>query len=497
MDTPQGSQKQISKRYWGNLKYYAKTHFGRLTRFLVTFLAIAAGIAAIIAFQRRGNERFFNPGPLSASHAILADNCASCHDKSAGEIPRLSPVKFQHVLSDRFHNGIDFTPIDKNCASCHFKQNKRVYDFHEPNVVKNRSCSVCHQEHRGADSLQRVASNQCASCHNNPQSMEAAAQKGIQLRWDNFQRHPQPPRQVVFQLPRPPRGYTQTFAAFWDGHPEFQIKREPARDPNVLKFDHNRHFQPDIPPVGGKKLDCSYCHQPDPEGRYNIRITFAGQCQVCHSLQFDPANPELMLPHGDTTAVRGFLEDLQAHYADLAAQKGLSGKSVSMFVTQQMSRLRDRLRLAHAGIPPTLSAIGDAFEHQVFFVTDPFKPQNGMLPRTRASFYGCALCHDPQPRPNAAPYIAKPVFVDRWMVRCDFNHATHRMVKCDDCHHATQSRLTSDVIMPGIASCVTCHSPKGKVAAECTTCHSYHAPTSLTVANGENVQASTPEGSGR
>jgi len=320
--------------------------------------------------------------------------------------------------------------------------------------------------------------------------MEAAAQKGMQLRWDNFQRHPQPPRQVVFSQRRPPRGYTMTFAAFWDGHPEFQIKREPARDPDLLKFNHQRHFAADIPPIAGKKLECSFCHQPDLQGRYNMRITYAGQCQVCHSLQFDPSNPELVLPHGDPAAVRGFLQDLQAHYADLAARKGLSGKSVTDFVTQQMSRLRDRLRLTYPAIPSNLAAIGDAFEHQVFFVADPYKPQPGMIPRVRASFYGCALCHDPQPKPNAAPVITQPVFVDRWMVRSDFNHSSHRMVKCDDCHHATQSRLTSDVLMPGIGSCVTCHSPKGKVAAECTTCHSYHAPASLTLVQEENVERS-------
>ncbi len=81
---------------------------------------------------------------------------------------------------------------------------------------------------------------------------------------------------------------------------------------------------------------------------------------------------------------------------------------------------------------------------------------------------------------NAAPFIAKPVFVDRWMLRSDFDHRKHRNVNCNDCHQATQSRLTSDVLMPGIASCVTCHSPAGKVAAECITCHSYHAPASLT-----------------
>ena len=65
-----------------------------------------------------------------------------------------------------------------------------------------------------------------------------------------------------------------------------------------------------------------------------------------------------------------------------------------------------------------------------------------------------------------------------------------RCVKCDDCHHATQSRLTSDVLMPGIASCITCHSPKGKVVAECITCHTYHAPVALTAAKASeaNVQ---------
>jgi hypothetical protein len=87
-----------------------------------------------------------------------------------------------------------------------------------------------------------------------------------------------------------------------------------------------------------------------------------------------------------------------------------------------------------------------------------------------------------QPVANASPFIAKPIFVDRWMPQSSFDHATHTMVKCDECHRATQSRATSDVLMPGLASCVTCHSPQGKVVAECITCHTYHAPSSLTVA---------------
>jgi hypothetical protein len=169
--------------------------------------------------------------------------------------------------------------------------------------------------------------------------------------------------------------------------------------------------------------------------------------------------------------VRGFLRTLPTQYADLAVKKGMTKPNeIKNFVTWQMLQLRERVRS------------GEDFEYQVFFAADPYKPQAGTEPRVRASFYGCALCHEVQPVANAAPFIAKPAFVDRWMPQAKFNHAKHTMVNCDDCHQATQSRATSDVLMPGIASCVTCHSPKGKVVAECITCHTYHAPAALTAA---------------
>ncbi len=490
MAEPRRSQKQIAAQYQGNLDYYKRFHFGRRARFLVTLLSLAIGVAAVIVYQRKGNEKFFNPGPLSRNHVALAERCESCHDKSLLNSIALTPVEFRDAAAERFRTGVAFAPIDSNCAVCHLKQDHRVYNFHEPNVVAERSCSVCHMEHQGPEPMAAVPSAQCATCHNNPATMAVSTAKGRGLDLTNFQRHPHLPQQVVFDLPRPPQGFTRTFAAFWDGHPEFQLKRESVRDPDVLRFNHQRHFAPDIPPIDGQKLDCSYCHKPDSEGRFNRPVRFAAHCQVCHSLQFDPKNPDLMLPHGDAVAVRGFLQDLPAHYADLATKRGLTKPNeIKIFVTQQMLQLRERLRFTYPAISSSLS-LGDSFEHQVFFVTSPYKPQPGTDARQRALFYGCALCHDVQPVANAAPYIAKPVFVDRWIVRSPFNHAKHAMVECDDCHHATQSRLTSDVLMPGINDCNTCHSPKGKVlannqkiiaAAECSTCHRYHVPQSLTM----------------
>ena len=469
MAAPRRTQKQIAERYKGNLGYYNKKHPWRRARRWVSFLAIAGGITGIVLFRIYGHEKFFNAGPISSNHAAFGDDCASCHDKSLMTGGALTVQKFREVVQERFRNGIAFESIDQRCETCH-----QLHGFHQANVVQNRSCSVCHQEHQGPGPMRLVASSNCASCHSNAAIMEASAQKGMQFQWQNIHRHPHPATQVVLELPRPARGYTQTFAAFWKGHPEFQLKREKARDldydwkehRDILRFNHQRHLAPDIPWVNGKKLDCNYCHKPDAEGRYYQRISFAADCQACHSLQFDAKNPELKIPHGDVALARTFLLTLPAQYGDYARlKKGKTRESeVQSFVSQQIRQLREQFRT------------GEELERAVFFTSDPYKPQRQMGSATRANFAGCAFCHEVKPVANAAPVITKPILVDRWMPQARFDHAKHASVKCDDCHHAMQSRETADVLMPAKASCVTCHSPAGKVVAECITCHTYHAP---------------------
>lgn len=467
MATPSRTQKQIAERYKGNLGYYKKVHPWRRARRLASAIAIIGGLVAIWLYQLRGPETFFSAGKISAEHAAFGDNCASCHDKALVTDGPLTPRKFREIVKARFQNGVTFEAIDQKCQTCHTQ-----HAFHEPNVVENRSCSACHQEHRGPGPMKMVSSANCASCHNNREIMETAAQKGMQFNWANYHRHPQPAQRVVFELPRPPRGHTQTFPSLSDGHPEFQINTAKARDPNVLRFNHQRHFAGDVPPVNGQKLDCNYCHKPDTEGRFMQRISFAANCQACHSLQFDPKNPDLVLPHGNATAVRAFLRSLPTQYADLAVKKGITRQlEIQSFVAKQMTQLRERVRS------------GEDFERQIFFTVDPYKPQRSGETGTRGSFYGCAFCHEVKPVPNTAPVITKPILVDRWMVRSDFDHAKHVSVKCDDCHHAMQSRDTADVLMPAKANCVTCHSPQGKVAAECITCHTFHAPPAAAVAD--------------
>ena len=468
------TQKQISERYWAVIGRYLKLHPWRLARTLVSALAFFGGIAAVILYQKHGREAFFNSGTISQNHAMFGNDCKQCHEAAAG-VPSNS-AEFAAVVKERFHKGIEFTAIDRKCENCH-----EQHALHEPNVVENRSCSACHMEHQGPAPMRAVASSNCATCHNNSEVMEASAAKGAQMPRDAFHLRPHAPRQVVFEMPRPARGYTEVFASFAENHPEFQLVREQARDPDVLRFNHQRHLTgADIPQVNGKKLDCDYCHKQDLDGRFMQRVSFAASCQACHALQFDVKNPEMQLPHGDATAVRAYLHSLPTHYADLAVKKGMTRpEQIQTFVSQQISQLRDQVRS------------GEELERRVFFTTDPFKPQPGVA-GTRASFYGCAFCHEVKPQAGLVPAITKPLFVDRWMPQSPFNHAKHIGVKvagvydaglkCDDCHHAKQSRETSDVLMPVKANCVACHSPQGKVVAECSTCHKYHAPPQIAAA---------------
>src|SRR6476646_8345562 len=183
MATPGRTQKQIAERYKGNLGYYKRKHPWRVARFTVSFLALAGGLAAIIAYQdrifrRQASEEFFSSGRLSSQHAKFEQDCAACHDKNA--------------------------PVGT----------AKKYDLHEPNVVENRSCAICHQEHLGPGPLKRVADLQCASCHNDSAIMDASAKKGATLPPDAFHLRSHPPQQIVFELTRPARGYTQVFPSF-------------------------------------------------------------------------------------------------------------------------------------------------------------------------------------------------------------------------------------------------------------------------------------------
>src|SRR5258705_2276574 len=473
MDEEHGTQREIAKSYRDRVQARFTRTISRRTRFLLSVLFFAGGVVAIYYCEKTKPQEFFNTGPLSRSHAHLKDGCASCHVPervTGGSVG--GPPGFFQVLNDRFENGApSFERIDRACAKCH-----QQHDFHEPNVVTNRSCSACHKEHQGLDAMMAVGNLDCASCHNNSKIMQASADRGKQLPPTRFHLNPKMVnlRQATLQLRRPTDGYTKTFASFSEGHPLFQLQRENVRDNNVLRFNHQRHLNSsDIPPTKSGKLDCNYCHQPEPNGRYMQPISFEAHFQECHSLQVDLRNPDFQLPHGDAQLVRTFLRTLPAQYAELARRKrGLANETkINEFAVQQVRQLLKQFPNA------------EELERSVFFTRDPYKGSQQNDASTRAKYTGCAFCHEVKQAAGISyptAEITKPVMIERWLPHSHFNHAKHAMVaSCRECHVAAQSsQLTSDVLIAAKESCVRCHSAGGiaRKASECATCHLYHSP---------------------
>jgi hypothetical protein len=91
----------------------------------------------------------------------------------------------------------------------------------------------------------------------------------------------------------------------------------------------------------------------------------------------------------------------------------------------------------------------------------------------------CKQCHTLQFDEGAAlPKIAPSNITARYMPHANFDHSQHGLVDCTSCHAAaTTSQQSSDVLLPGIATCRTCHH-SGSEAAEsrCFECHTYHDP---------------------
>src|SRR4029077_13319331 len=139
-------------------------------------------------------------------------------------------------------------------------------------------------------------------------------------------------------------------------------------------------------------------------------------CQPCHSLQFDPKNPGLKIPHGDVDLARTFLRTLPAQYANYARARGISRDvDVANFVALQVRQLRETF---HSG---------DELERAVFFTVDPYKPGEKMAAGGRANFIGCAFCHEGKALAIAPPAITRPILVDRWMPQTEFSHAQHQI----------------------------------------------------------------------
>jgi hypothetical protein len=436
--------KELAQRI--DLNYFKRPERLRTVRFWLSVALPLAGLAWLgwVGFAR--DQRVYSGGNLSAGHAVLTRDCETCHPSARGEF--------------RDH------ATNQACLSCHDGP------VHHANAAFEPDCASCHMEHRGRVRLISTSNQNCAQCHANLQS------KGG------------------------PTGIVRKITSLQADHPEVAVLRERRSDPGTIKVNHSVHMKKGLlGPKGAVDLSCSDCHRPaadhegwrfaspgggptatpasmsttaEAEDRYSPRTAralmvppkFAQACAACHLLQFDKRFAE-QVPHDKPEVVHVFVvkkfqEYIAAHPAELRGEPP-----------------PDR-RLPEKPLPPPARVLTP-----VQWVAEHTAEAETLLWRKT-----CAQCHamtgvgsGTVPKIAVAstaeqplPKVAAANTVLRWMPHARFDHDAHRGFSCVSCHvKAATSKDVADVLVPGIATCKSCHAPGGSNAeSRCFECHNYH-----------------------
>jgi hypothetical protein len=366
------------------------------------------------------------------------------------------------------------------------------------------SCAACHRDHAGRQALlTAVPDSACTRCHADLPSHQT--------------RTPDEP------------GF-QNVSAFPAGHPQFRLgrgaERRPlgeARDPGKLRFNHALHLTPGLKAspddardwtlgdikdkmlrarytreqpeeARGEKdavrLRCASCHQLDSTdapppgpgqavsgrspGDYLLPVTYEQHCKACHPLTFDPALPTVAAPHHlQPVELRRFLWGVYAEKRVRDPEPDRKGTSSRPLPGPNLSRAEAEAR----------KKIAEQADGALAFLSqEPLRKVERLVHGGRTT---CGLCHHyGRPGEQAiAPTIEPTNVPPVWFEHSTFSHRSHRAVDCLQCHAgASRSTVETDVLLPGIATCRTCHAPAatdatgktGGVRHDCVTCHRYH-----------------------
>lgn len=442
------SAKSIASRV--DLQYFTRLTGFRRWRFILSAAIPIIAVGWLVTARAVGNHKVYSSGPMSSAHAVFGQNCGLCHLRNSSFSARVE---------------------DRTCLACHDAPTHTAVQTFTP------SCSSCHLEHRGKYKLADTADIACSRCHAKLQTKDG------QLHFDPH------------------------ISKFDDHHVEFAPVRGGGYDYGTIKLNHYVHLQPTLRgPNGPVQMVCGDCHRPTSinspwpysvavvqpasqqpvlvgmseaqqrkrrsaetgAGPYMASIKYVNQCAACHTLQFDPLIDQ-PAPHDKPEIVRAFiiskLTDLVRTNPQVIHQPVLTGDQAPEELPR--NTLRPTRDFAASPTPPPATA------------------SEWVVQRTQAAerllWKGkCQTCHsETVEEGDKLPTSVKAVIPTRWFTHAEFDHEAHRMMTCISCHsHIPASKQTSDINLPGIATCRNCHKADGpsKGAAEgrCFECHSYH-----------------------
>jgi hypothetical protein len=430
----------------------------------------------------------WSSGPLSKAHAFLQQDCKACHanafvsvrDQTCKSCHQATPDQAAQAAVARSRDaGSPFRPLLVSDHAAHDKLMKATPLppglAAKTSVLIQRAfnhptdrCASCHVEHTKGKAQPGVSPaalgekpslvvvQDCQSCH---ARLKMRLTKTELIDTPDWNRHPAFRPLVMTAAGPTPQFQRATLA----GRPQ---------ERNGLTFPHRLHLDPlggvarqaiDLGAARGygKPLECASCHQRDAMGKGFRPIEMERDCGGCHSLAYTrgPDGQLKFLPHGELDKVVATL-----------AGRPLPAPAPA-----------DRMR--PGTIRPSAFAASGASAYRA-----TFSPGGA-----------CYDCHTINWQGDTVRMAPVKLTV-RYLPRGAFDHSVPEHggpgaskaggFKCADCHKAQTSDEASDILIPDLGKCASCHGqPKSKTAAasdaDCTSCHSFHAPGAATSRPGQ------------
>jgi nitrate/TMAO reductase-like tetraheme cytochrome c subunit len=216
-----------------------------------------------------------------------------------------------------------------------------------------------------------------------------------------------------------------------------------------------------------------------------LPVNYENHCRACHPLDFGPEDAPLVMEHA--------LQPAEVH--------------ASLWQTFSAEYLKKNPALLEERIPP--SRIPGRTESPGLIEARSAIARN--VSAAEKVLFGakrCGECHQYEDQagkpvkvvdhfdPAAPVRVTLPEVPVVWWRSARFTHSSHRGVDCRGCHEraypdsrdaekkSNASHHSSDILLPGIKTCVECHAPRGQAigasqaaggaAFDCTECHRYH-----------------------
>lgn len=359
-------------------------------------------------------------GALSPSHRHLGDSCESCHARPFAGVENTS------------------------CLSCHEATNHHV----DPDdltlaEIQNGSCIDCHTEHHDGAELVQSSQMFCANCHSDIKNIYESTE--LNDVGHGLKNHPPFKTTIV------------TNASIGERKRQPLEDKQSTAEKSNLRFPHHVHVAKSGIRVPGtddrRNLVCADCHVPDGSGEKMAPIQMEEHCSECHKLEFDPSAKGRELPHGEPASIPALIEDF--------------------YLALEVTKAKDRLEYGVSKAEPTGK---DTEVHRAIARATERKQQT--LDFVFQSV--CSTCHIAKKETTKAGemWAIEPVILSQnWFPKARYDHSAHRSVPCAECHEAQTSKLSSDVLMPKLETCLTCHGDQNettRVQSTCLTCHAFH-----------------------